>query len=156
MQSAGSVKLILERHDKGPGRVDGGSAAEAGEAFVSGSEEALNDVVSNLVVNAIEALPRGGNVKVSVVCRDGRLVIEVADDGPGIPGDMQKKILQPFYTTKPSGTGLGLSIVERRLAEMNGSIRWESPIQNGRGTRFIVTIPLAESAAGDATRIPQE
>jgi signal transduction histidine kinase len=151
-----NVKLSLERHDKGPGRVDGGSAAEAGQVFVSGSEEALNDVVSNLVVNAIEALPRGGNVKVSLACRDGRLVIEVADDGPGIPGEFQKKIFQPFYTTKPSGTGLGLSIVERRLAEMNGSIRWESPIQNGRGTRFIVTIPLAESAAGDATRSPQE
>ena len=108
----------------------------------------MNDIVSNLLVNAIEALPRGGNLKVSAARREGQFVIEIEDDGRGISGDAQKKLFQPFYTTKPTGTGLGLSIVERRLAEMNGSIRWQSPNHDGRGTRFVVTIPLAHGTAG--------
>jgi signal transduction histidine kinase len=147
------VKLTLERLNDESRGAGIETSVEAQEAYVCGSEEALNDIVSNLVVNAIEALPRGGSVKVSVARREGRLIIEVADDGPGIPGDMQKKIFQPFYTTKPSGTGLGLSIVERRLAEMNGSIHWESPIHDSRGTRFIVSIPLADTGAGGAARL---
>ncbi len=116
----------------------------ADEVYVFGSEEALNDVVSNLVVNAIEALPHGGKVRVSASLRDGRLAVEVEDNGPGISPDSQKRIFQPFFTTKASGTGLGLAIVERRLAEMGGSIEWESPIRDGRGTRFTVTFLLAE------------
>ncbi len=148
------VKLTLIRAGEESGGVVGQTSPEAREAFVCGSEEALNDIVSNLVVNAIEALPHGGSVRVSAARREGRLVIEVADDGPGISGDLQKKIFQPFYTTKPSGTGLGLSIVERRLAEMNGSIRWESPIHDGRGTRFIISIPLADSGTGAAASLP--
>ena len=139
------VKLTFGLRDECADDTSAKSVSDSETGYVCGSEEAVNDVVSNLVVNAIEALPSGGNVTVSTGRREGNIFIEVADDGPGISGDSQKKIFQPFYTTKPSGTGLGLSIVERRLAEMDGSIRWESPIHNGRGTRFVVMIPLAES-----------
>jgi signal transduction histidine kinase len=113
------------------------------ETFVLGSEEALNDVISNLVVNAIEAVPVGGRVRVALSQRVEQAILEISDDGPGIPGELHGKIFQPFFTTKPSGTGLGLAIVEKRLAEMGATIAWESPITGARGTRFTVTFPLA-------------
>ncbi len=114
------------------------------EVRILGTEGALSDVVSNLVVNAIEAQPADGRVRVSLRQTDGRFVIEVTDDGPGIPSDLRSKILQPFFTTKPSGTGLGLAIVARRLAEMEGTIVWDSPVNGGRGTKFTVSLPLAD------------
>ena len=121
-----------------------GFEREPEETFVRGTEEALSDVLSNLLVNAIEVLPAGGNMQLRLARRKAALEIEVTDDGPGIPAEFRSKIFQPFFTTKPSGTGLGLAIVERRLAEMDGSIRWQSPVRDGRGTRFTVTLPVAE------------
>jgi two-component system, NtrC family, sensor histidine kinase HydH len=111
-----------------------------GQAAVSA--EALNDIVSNLVVNALEATPRGGHVNVTAVQENGRLSVLVEDDGPGIPSALREKILQPFFTTKSQGTGLGLAIVARRVAEFGGKVDWESPVKEGRGTRFWVTLPI--------------
>jgi signal transduction histidine kinase/uncharacterized membrane protein required for colicin V production len=111
-------------------------------ARVSASAEALNDIVSNLLVNALEAATRGGHVSVSAAAQDSVCVLTVEDDGPGIPGALREKILQPFFTTKSQGTGLGLAIVARRVAEFGGKVDWESPVQDGRGTRFQVTLPL--------------
>jgi signal transduction histidine kinase len=113
-------------------------------APVAASAEALNDIVSNLLVNALEAATRGGNVSVSAAPQDGVCVLTVEDDGPGIPAALREKILQPFFTTKSQGTGLGLAIVARRVADFGGKVDWESPIGEGRGTRFQVTLPLAE------------
>ncbi|HKW62128.1 MAG TPA: ATP-binding protein [Candidatus Acidoferrum sp.] len=106
------------------------------------SPEALNDIVSNLVVNALEATPRGGHVSASVASESGDLCVLVEDDGPGVPAALREKILQPFFTTKSQGTGLGLAIVARRVAEFGGKIDWESPVKDGKGTRFKVTLPM--------------
>jgi len=54
----------------------------------------------------------------------------------------RKKMLQPFFTTKTQGTGLGLAIVARRVAEVRGRLDWESPVKEGRGTRFRVALPI--------------
>ena len=62
----------------------------------------------------------------------------------GIPAALHEKILQPFFTTKSQGTGLGLAIVARRIAEFGGKVNWESPVKDGHGTRFQVTLPLKE------------
>jgi signal transduction histidine kinase len=136
--------VALLRHEAERRQVRLELEREAGEALVRGSEEALSDVLSNLVVNAIEVLPAGGRVRVRIARRDACLVVEVTDDGPGIPAEFREKIFQPFFTTKPSGTGLGLAIVERRLAEMQGNIALETPVHHGRGTRFIVTLPIVD------------
>jgi signal transduction histidine kinase len=112
---------------------------------VAASAEALNDVVSNLLVNALEATVRGGQVSVSAAPREGLLLLAVEDDGPGIPATLREKILQPFFTTKSRGTGLGLAIVARRVAEFGGKVDWESPVKDGRGTRFQVTLPMEEA-----------
>jgi signal transduction histidine kinase len=141
---AGQVVTLLRR-DAERRNVKLELTAEADETFIRGTEEALSDVLTNLVVNAIEVLPAGGSICVQLARNGRQLEIEVTDDGPGIPSEFRSKIFQPFFTTKPSGTGLGLAIVERRLAEMQGAIRWESPRREmGRGTRFLLSLPLAE------------
>jgi two-component system sensor histidine kinase HydH len=117
------------------------------EISVVASEEAFSEALSNLIVNAIEAQPEGGRVGVALDRRAGHLEIVVEDDGPGISAEARSKIFQPFYTTKATGTGLGLAIVARRLVEMGGTLACESPVRNGKGTRFRVTLPLAESEA---------
>ncbi len=115
------------------------------KARVAISAEALNDIVSNLVVNALEATPRGGHVSVRTAGENGNLCVLVEDDGPGIPAGLREKILQPFFTTKSQGTGLGLAIVARRVAEFGGKIDWESPVKDGHGTRFKVTLQMEEA-----------
>ena len=114
-------------------------------AKVAASAEALHDIVSNLVVNALEATPRGGRVVVAADSNGGECLITVEDDGPGIPEALQEKILQPFFTTKSQGTGLGLAIVARRVAEFGGKMNCESPVRDGHGTRFRVTLPVEEA-----------
>jgi len=111
-------------------------------AQVAVSAEALNDILSNLVVNALEATPSGGQVTVLAMRENGNCCVLVEDDGPGIPAALREKILQPFFTTKSQGTGLGLAIVARRVAEFGGRVDWESPVKNGHGTRFKVMLPL--------------
>ena len=110
------------------------------------STESLNDILTNLVVNAMDAVPRGGQVQVGVSRKDSNGLVAVEDDGPGVPSELREKILQPFFTTKTQGTGLGLAIVARRASDAGGKLEFESPLKNGRGTRFLVWLPL-----GDAT-----
>jgi two-component system sensor histidine kinase HydH len=114
-----------------------------GEVSVLASEDALSEVLSNLIVNAIEAQPEGGRLRVSLWPKGDRLEVVVEDDGPGISPELRAKIFQPYFTTKASGTGLGLSIVARRVDEMNGTVACESPVRNGKGTRFRLSLPLA-------------
>jgi signal transduction histidine kinase len=108
------------------------------------STEALNDILTNLVVNALDAATRGGHVHVGVSRRDGNGLVAVEDDGPGVPSELREKIVQPFFTTKTQGTGLGLAIVARRASDAGGKLEFESPLNNGRGTRFLVWLPLGE------------
>jgi signal transduction histidine kinase len=122
------------------------------EIMAQASEEALSEVLSNLIVNAMEAQPGGGRVRISVGRYDGRLDIVVDDDGPGIPHELRAKIFQPYFTTKTTGTGLGLSIVARRVEELGGTMAVESPLHRGKGTRFHLTLPLAEEEGGRSDR----
>jgi two-component system sensor histidine kinase FlrB len=86
-------------------------------------------------------------VQVSAVAIDGSALICVADDGKGIPVELREKVMQPFFTTKTQGTGLGLAIVARRVSEAGGKIELQSPVANGRGTKFSVWLPLKEGQA---------
>jgi signal transduction histidine kinase len=115
------------------------------EIFVRASEDSLGEVLSNLIVNAMEAQPNGGRVRVGLSSDAEWAEIRVDDDGPGISEELRARIFQPYFTTKPTGTGLGLSIVARRIAEMGGTLACESPLRNGTGTRFRLTVPLAEA-----------
>jgi signal transduction histidine kinase len=110
---------------------------------VAASAEVANDIVSNLLLNALEAAPSGGHVCLSLAAQDGHCRVSVEDDGAGVPTALKETILQPFFTTKARGTGLGLAIVARRVEEIDGKLEVESPIRGERGSRFSVTLPLA-------------
>jgi signal transduction histidine kinase len=111
---------------------------------VAASAEVTNDVLSNLLINALEAAPQGGHVSVELRAVNGHCHVLVEDDGAGVPQNLKEKILQPFFTTKARGTGLGLAIVARRVEELGGKLEVESPIRDERGSRFAVTLPLAK------------
>jgi signal transduction histidine kinase len=111
-------------------------------ARAAAAADAVSDIVSNLLVNALEATPRGGHVNVGAAANNGSCVLTVLDNGPGIAAEAREKLLQPFFTTKTQGTGLGLAIVARRVAEVGGRLEWESPASEERGTRFRIVLPL--------------
>jgi len=111
-----------------------------GKSKVDASAEAIHDIVSNLVVNALESSPQGSQVNINLSWPSLRCVVSVEDEGPGIPVALQEKVLQPFFTTKAQGTGLGLAIVARRVAELGGELKMTSPVREGKGTRFEMTL----------------
>jgi signal transduction histidine kinase len=135
---------VLFRHDAEQRNVRLEFERPTTEIFALASEDGLSELLSNLIVNALEAQPDGGRVRVSLSRNDGRLEIIVDDDGPGISPELRAKVFQPYFTTKATGTGLGLSIVARRIEEMGGTMACESPLRGGKGTRFRLTLPLAE------------
>ena len=116
------------------------------DLWVAASAEVASDILSNLVLNAIEATPSGGHVRIAMQAAGSDCQVTVEDDGPGIPLALREKILQPFFTTKPRGTGLGLAIVQRRLEELGGALEWRSPKEDGVGTKFRITLPANEEA----------
>jgi signal transduction histidine kinase len=116
-------------------------AAQTNACEVACPAETANDILSNVVLNAIEAVGRDGRVSVGFRCEAGTGTVAVEDDGPGIAPELHEKIVQPFFTTKPRGTGLGLAIVARRLEEVGGKLEIKSPMCNGHGTRFLLTFP---------------
>jgi two-component system, NtrC family, sensor histidine kinase HydH len=113
-------------------------------ANVVAAAEVVSDIVSNLVVNALEATPRGGHVSITAATKNDSCVFTIEDSGVGIAEEAREKLLQPFFTTKTQGTGLGLAIVARRVAEAGGKLDWESPVHQGRGTRFEVRLPVQD------------
>jgi signal transduction histidine kinase len=103
----------------------------------------LNQVILNLIVNAIDACQDGGEVKVRTRLVPGGVELEVTDNGCGIPPEIRDKIFDPFFTTKPpgKGTGLGLSICHGIVADHGGSIHVESTV--GKGTSFVIRLPIS-------------
>jgi signal transduction histidine kinase len=146
-QAACDAKAVIEevagvlRHEAEKRGVTLKVQASAG-AKTAASADAVSDIVSNLVVNALEATPRGGEVTVAAAASNGSCLLTVVDNGPGIAPQVREKILQPFFTTKTQGSGLGLAIVARRVAEFGGKLDWESPVTDAVGTRFRVSLPL--------------
>ncbi len=111
----------------------------------------MPQVWTNLLDNAIDAVPEGGKILIETAVEPGAITVAIEDNGPGIPPDLQNQIFDPFFTTKEvgKGTGLGLDIVQRKVAKCGGEILLES--RPGR-TRFTVRIPLTPAehpAPGD-------
>ena len=131
------------RHEAEPSGISIELARTNGACEVAATGETVNDILSNVVLNAIEAVGRGGHVRLCLHCEPLSCTVAVEDDGPGIPAAFREKILTPFFTTKARGTGLGLAIVARRLEEIGGELKIDSPIREERGSRFRVILPLA-------------
>ena len=124
---------------------------EPGLPRVRGFAGELNQIWANLVDNALDAIPEGGRVEVTAALERQRVVVRVADNGPGIPDEVRAHLFEPFFTTKPvgKGTGLGLDIVRRLVSHNDADIDVES--RPGR-TEFRVSLLMAgaESAGGRA------
>jgi len=102
----------------------------------------IQQVLVNLVKNAIQAMTRGGTLTVQTGEGSDAVWVSVADSGGGIPEEQLNRIFEPFYTTKKKGTGLGLMIVQRIVRAHNGHIEVDSQV--GRGTTFRIWLPLHE------------
>jgi signal transduction histidine kinase len=118
-------------------------------ALSRGTVARLGQVLLNLVANALEAMPEGARVtnELRVVVRPsafGGAIVEVSDNGVGIPAEHCPRLFDPFFTTKAPGlgTGLGLSITQRLVSEMGGELSFESVVK--RGSTFRVTLPPAD------------
>ena len=102
----------------------------------------LRQALRNLVANAIQAQPDGGSVEVRLSVQDDDVVLDVFDEGPGIPTELARRVTEPFYTTRPEGTGLGLPLVHT-IAELHG------------GSLEIVSDPAPPVGAQITLRFPQ-
>ncbi len=121
-------------------------------AHVLGDASELRDVLVNMIFNAVDAMPAGGQLTLAAEQRDGKVVITVKDTGSGMDSEVRSRVFDPFFTTKGvEGMGLGLSVSYGVIRRHGGTIRVESEI--GCGTTFKVILPLAEcgeSSASDA------
>jgi nitrogen fixation/metabolism regulation signal transduction histidine kinase len=105
--------------------------------------ELLHRALSNLVLNAKDAMPEGGTVTVSAHPKGDEVEIRVVDTGEGLTREECERLFTPYYTTKQHGTGLGLAIVQSVIADHAGTISVESC--EGKGAIFVITLPRAEA-----------
>ncbi len=120
--------------------------ASSPDAAASGDPAALRQVVSNLVLNAVEATPDVGSIALRVHRNNGWVELEVEDDGAGLSPDALGRAFDPFYTTKANGTGLGLAISQAIASAHDGALELHSA--EGKGTRARLRLPAAPDGQG--------
>jgi two-component system sensor histidine kinase PilS (NtrC family) len=153
----GAASLAAAHPDR-PNDVDVVCVGANDGLVVEGDEDLLHRAVFNLALNAVQASPHGGRVRVELapltmdqvpagVSFDlGGVALRVSDDGPGIPMEIRDRLFDPFFTTKPGGSGLGLSIVHRAIEAHAGFVFVDS---DDRGTRVTVLLPSHQSEIGE-------
>jgi signal transduction histidine kinase len=116
--------------------------------------EALRRALINLLDNAVALLGAGGEIAVRTRRQPGQwpVVLEVADNGPGLPHGAKEQLFLPTFTRRPGGTGLGLAIVHRIVTDHGGRIRAED--NPGGGTRFVIELPAAAAVVADEETSP--
>ncbi len=100
----------------------------------------LKRIITNLVTNAVQAMPDGGNLTIRTFIKSNKAIISVEDTGVGIPEKVKPKIFTPMFTTKSKGQGFGLPVVKRLVEAQGGTITFESEV--GKGTTFTIELPL--------------
>jgi signal transduction histidine kinase len=120
------IKVLLNYHSSLP--------------LIKADRDRLNQVFSNLIINAIEAMPRGGQIDITTNHQNSNVEINIADDGIGIEEENLRKIFSPYYSTKNKGFGLGLSLIHSIIHKHQGKISVHS--EKGKGTRFTILLPV--------------
>lgn len=110
-----------------------------GPQTIAADRDLLHRALSNLIVNAIDAMPNGGTLTVSTRTEAGSAIIEIADNGTGLTSEERSQLFTPYYTSKPNGTGLGLAIVQSIVTDHGGRITVDSA--PGSGTTFTIQLP---------------
>ena len=156
----GTVRLALSHPDREPGVTVVANVPE--DVYqLEGDEDLLHRAIFNLLLNAIQASPPDGVVRVEVAeptqeqlgsatsFRQGALALSVADSGPGIPAGIRDRLFDPFFTTKTGGSGLGLAVVHRAIDAHRGLVFLDS---SAAGTRFTIVLPcVPRTASGGGT-----
>ena len=107
---------------------------------LSSDSSALKRILTNLINNAVQAMPNGGKLSLDAAYKGDKIFISVKDTGLGIPAGMEDKLFKPLFTTKAKGQGFGLAVVKKLTEALNGVVSFESEI--GKGTRFTIEFPI--------------
>jgi signal transduction histidine kinase len=137
------LALANKRIERGKVRIV--RAYDRSMPLINAAENQLKQVFLNLAINAVEAMPKGGELTVQTQAGQEWLTIVFQDQGVGLSRQARLHLFEPFYTTKTKGTGLGLSISYGIVEQHGGTIEVES--QKGQGTRFTVKLPRSRSAS---------
>jgi len=114
---------------------------------IQGNAADLTQVVSNLIFNAVDAMPEGGRLTLKTSLEENTIILEVSDTGDGMSTEIKEKLFQPFFTTKNNGYGLGTSIIYGIVARHGGEIKVSS--EEGMGTTFLLCLPVANGSVLD-------
>jgi len=135
------VAQLFQAQLQAPGRVPIVCKLELDETLapIAADPELLHRALSNLVLNAMDAMPQGGALTLRTRCNDGKALIEVSDTGLGLTPEECERIFTPYYTSKQHGTGLGLAIVQSVVSDHGGRISVRS--EAGHGATFLIELP---------------
>jgi signal transduction histidine kinase len=148
-----AVNLLAMQLQRRNIRVEVRRQAFADQVLASG--EQLKGVLLNLFLNAADAMPKGGRLRVwthNTTGRDGHpaIRVHVADDGAGVPPSLRERIFDPFFTTKRDGSGIGLSLALRTIRHHGGDLGYAKSSEMEPGAEFVITLPLLEPEGPEA------
>jgi PAS domain S-box-containing protein len=129
-----------------PENVDAKYCVEEEAKEIVADPALVERILSNLVINAVQAMPEGGKLDIQSRRENGEVVLTVEDSGVGIPADCRGKLFTPLFTTKAKGQGFGLAVVKRMTEALEGTVTFES--EEGKRTKFIVRLPCTKIANG--------
>lgn len=149
------VRQVLNLHAaqfqaEGRPRIDVHFEGSTSVGTIDADPDLLHRALSNLILNAMDAMPEGGRLNVRTQSLPSRARIEVSDTGTGLTKEECERLFTPYYTTKRHGTGLGLAIVQSVVSDHHGNISVES--EPGKGTTFRIDLPSHASSGGDVFR----
>jgi GAF domain-containing protein/CheY-like chemotaxis protein len=122
--------------------------------LVDGQPLELREMLANLILNAVDALPRGGQIRIATLEHAGRVEVRVADTGVGMSDSVRRRIFEPFFSTKgPSGTGLGLAMVYGIVSRHGGEILVDSA--ESAGSTFTIRLPIGRPPPSPGGRSPE-
>ena len=137
---SGVMKLFdAQLAGNGERKIESRTELDASLAPVPADAEQLGRALRNLVLNAMDAMPEGGTLRVRTQASEGGVRIEVSDSGQGLTAEECERLFTPYYTTKQHGTGLGLAIVQSVVSDHHGRISVSS--ESGRGATFTIELP---------------
>jgi signal transduction histidine kinase len=138
---AAELDLALSLFEGKLGGITVTRSFEPGASRVWVLADALQHVISNLLDNAIRAMPEGGHLSLSIAGRGDLVVVAICDTGPGVPAEVARALFEPFVSTRPDGTGLGLATSQRLARQWGGDVVL---VNDSRETRFEILIPRKE------------
>jgi two-component system, NtrC family, sensor histidine kinase HydH len=139
-----AIKMVHDPMQKKHVRFEAAGVESGLSADIDGPQ--IIQVLINLLLNAIEASPEEGAVRLTAETSGSQVCIRISDEGSPIPDDVRPHIFDAYFTTKPDGTGLGLSVSREIVVSHGGSLEFKS---ENHGTTFIMLLPIVRSAADE-------